>query len=120
MQSLEDFIGETITSINTDKDEYLIFEFGDEYCLEFLHMQDCCEHVYIEDIVGDLDALVGSPLTVCREARGKYDTDEWDNVQEWTFYEFATVNGSVTVRWYGTSNGWYSTSVTWFFVPKKT
>lgn len=29
----------------------------------------------------------------------------------WTFYEFRSNNGSVTVRWIGESNGYYSEEV---------
>ena len=80
---------------------------------EMKHFQDCCERVSIEDIAGDLDDLVGSPLVRAEERTSKdFDTgSDRDDSYLWTFYEFATVKGSVTIRWYGESNGYYSVSV---------
>ena len=31
------------------------------------HEQDCCESVYLEEIIGDLDDLIGSPITMAEE-----------------------------------------------------
>jgi len=77
------------------------------------HSQDCCENVYIEDIEGNLDDLVGHPLLQAEVVTGEpEDSDSrYDELQQWTFYKLATVKGYVTIRWYGGSNGWYSVSV---------
>lgn len=91
--------------------ENLIFETNDEVFV-FTHFQDCCESVYIEDISGSLDDLVGTPLLQAEEVEGEtLDPVDYDESFTWTFYKFATIKGSVTVRWYGSSNGYYSESV---------
>lgn len=84
------------------------------------HSQDCCESVYIEDVCGDPDDLLGEPLLVSDE-RSNATEDQREDVAKrerdccesfsWTFYEFRTVKGSVTLRWLGESNGYYSESV---------
>ncbi len=74
------------------------------------HWQSCCEDVVIEDICGDLDDLVGTPILVA-EKRTQDDPDQAYGEGMWTFYEIRTVKGSVTIRWYGSSNGFYSVGV---------
>ncbi len=81
----------------------------------FLHHQDCCESVNIEDIIGDLSDLIGSPIVEAEEISSdsapaptrEYGIDSYT----WTFYRFSTNKGTVTVRWLGTSNGYYSEGV---------
>lgn len=84
-----------------------ILEGGSIYGLT--HFQDCCESVGIDSIDGDLQSLVGSPLTMAEEAYADAtDYDGWyDESATWSFYRFATVNGYVTIRFYGSSNGYY-------------
>ena len=82
------------------------------------HLQDCCESVTIEDISGDINDLIGSPILLAEEViHGREVNPEGVEVPEyqesftWTFYKLATVRGAVTIRWYGESNGYYSESV---------
>ena len=83
----------------------------------FAHMQDCCEHVVINDITGDLEDLVGEPLLMAEKVSGETPVDfnemDYESVT-WTFYKFATRKGYVDVRWLGESNGYYSESVELF------
>ena len=71
----------------------------------------------INDIVGDLQDLVGEPLLLAEEVDGETPVDF--NVRDhesvtWTFYKFATRKGYVDVRWLGESNGYYSEGVDLF------
>ena len=119
--TLEDMRGKTFTKVYVKEDSdgdgtALIFE-NDEFKFTFEHEQDCCEGVYIEDIVGDLNDLVGKPLDIVEEVEHVSDFNPPDvepvsgDSFTWTFYKFATIKGWVDVRWLGESNGYYSESV---------
>lgn len=99
---------EIIKGTSLDGNE-LVFVFTDGTALVFYHKQDCCECVHIEDIEGDLNDLIGTPLLKA-EVVSNTDPGAYESAT-WTFYKFATAKGYVTVRWYGTSNGYYSEEV---------
>lgn len=107
-------ISKTLTKIevNDDKD-VMTFRCDDGTVYNLYHFQDCCESVGIEDIIGNLDNLIGTPIVMAEEVNDAEGDrkDEWDDSFTWTFYKLATVKGYVTIRWYGTSNGYYSESV---------
>lgn len=107
--NFKELVGKTLIKIENLEDE-LRFHTSDAEVYVMYHRQSCCESVYIEDIVGDLDDLIGSPIVLAEVRTNDDDSLEYDTGM-WTFYELATNKGSVTIRWYGTSNGYYSVGV---------
>ncbi len=112
--SISILLGKVFTSVVNNEDT-LVFTDNEGSTYEFYHDQDCCENVYIQSVVGDLEDLVGSPLLVCEEVVSDENpegvTKEYQDSFARTFYKFATRKGYVDVRWYGESNGYYSESV---------
>lgn len=112
--------GKVIRKIIYDEKEAneIIFEISDDEIYMMHHEQDCCESVNVEDIIGELEWLIDSPILRAEERSNSEDHREDDDRPEeidesftWTFYEIATLKGAVTIRWYGSSNGYYSESV---------
>lgn len=109
-------IGKTLTDIQVtkeeNKDDRIIFVVSEDEKYIMYHSQDCCEHVRIEDITGDIKDLIGFPILKAEESTNRENPkpmgDFDDESFTWTFYHLATINGYVTIRWYGTSNGYYS------------
>ena len=107
----KEVIGKVLKDVKVeykDSDEiYFYFEDGSEY--KMYHSQDCCEHVELEDVNGDVEDLIGEPLLLAEETSAS-DTlvGRGDDSATWTFYKFATIKGYVDIRWYGSSNGYYS------------
>jgi len=117
---IDELIGKVITDIDNSYDE-ITFTLSDGAMYKMYHQQDCCESVVIEDINGDLNDLIGSPILTASEDTNCDDPiDEehhYDDSHTWTFYNLATIKGYVTIRWLGSSNGYYSESVS--FVEMK-
>jgi hypothetical protein len=112
VREFDELLGRTLYRAEADGDTLTLYLSNTNY-VRFQHYQDCCESVYIEDICGDLEDLVGAPLIEAEEV-SNYEAEPLSENEEsytWTFYKFATRKGSVSVRWYGSSNGYYSESV---------
>ena len=117
-----DLIGKTLVKVEIIENSEIVFttDSGDAY--KMFHDQDCCEHVDIESIVGDIDDLIGNPILMAEEATGEtaqpecWTPEEYEESYTWTFYKLGTVKGYVDIRWYGSSNGYYSESVSFVLI----
>lgn len=135
MKDLEGLVFTNIEQSTVIDDELrFVTDTGDVY--KMYHAKDCCENVILEEIIGDLEDLIDTPILKATESSDSdrstaemnvLDGEEYvmmklstfnDDAQNqhaesqtWTFYSFRTIKGSVTLRWYGTSNGYYSESV---------
>ena len=115
-QIFEELIGKTLTAIKVDEKyaAWILFVISeDEKYLLHNDEADCNDvQVTIDDINGDINDLVGSPLTMAESVSNEAFEKSQDAEGTWTFYRFATVKGYVDIRWFGTSNGYYSETVT--------
>ena len=117
--NFEELKGKTITEIsNCEKGkDVMSITCSDGSSYQLLHYEDCCESVDIEDVDGEINDLIGTPILLAEEVSNSDENPEGVPVPEyqdswtWTFYKLSTIKGSVTIRWYGQSNGYYSERV---------
>ena len=116
---INSLIGKTLTTIEKTKDEESIYELiftcldGKKYIM--WHDQDCCESVELHEVIGDLDVLLNTPIIMAEEISNSNETKYGS--ETWTFIKLATINGYVTLRWWGRSNGYYSEHVNFAVLP---
>lgn len=116
MSEFKELIGKTITRIDGKKgDDELIFLTSDNKKYMMWHDQDYCERVYLEDVCGDFEDIIGSPVLKACESTNNENPEGvkmyYQDSFTWTFYHISTAKGTVTLRWYGESNGCYSEGV---------
>jgi hypothetical protein len=116
-----DLLGKTLTSVRgAPGDDEIVFETSDGRKYKLLHDQDCCESVLVEDVIGDYGDLLGTPLLMAEEISNADGPNLGHDSYTWTFYKLATINGYVTIRWYGSSNGCYSEKVSFEVITEPT
>jgi hypothetical protein len=104
--------GLTLTGVTGEVgDEVIKFTSCGGRQFNLFHSQECCERVRVEDICGDLQDLIGSPIVQAEESSNESGPYAGSESYTWTFYRIATAKGLVVIRWLGESNGYYSEGV---------
>ena len=105
----EQIQGMTITAVvYKEVNESLLIHLN-THVLEMIHHQDCCETVYLADVVGSFEDLIGYPLLEVSESIVDIATEDYSSTA--SYYNFKTVKASVQLRWIGESNGYYSETI---------
>lgn len=107
--------GMTITAVVYKEDDESLLIHLNTQVLEMIHHQDCCESVYLVDVVGSFEDLIGYPLLEVSETI--VDISQEDTSSTASYYNFKTVKASVQLRWVGESSGYYSETVGCYLYP---
>lgn len=113
--NIEELKNKSLTEVKIVNDDEIHFTTTDGSRYRMYHQRDGYETVVINEVCGDITDLIESPIIRAEERTskdsGEERSDNYDSSNTWTFYELATVKGSVSIRWHGSSNGFYSESV---------
>lgn len=116
--SFDQLLGKTLVSVEGatvgSGEVHFKTDKGEQFVL--FHSQDCCESVSVEDVIGDPKDLIGEPileaeLVISDDDPPGYTPPGYRDCYTWSFYKVGTRKGSVTFRWLGESNGYYSQEV---------
>lgn len=115
IENFDFIIGKTIKSfnLNDNKTELIFISEDDKIYKMFYHNMGNSECV-LEDIVGDLNDLVGMPILKAYKTieNGKSKINKFFNDWElWTFYNFSTIKGTITLKWVDIDDYYYSVEV---------
>lgn len=109
-------VGKTLEKVTglCKEGEEVYFWCTDGDLFKMYHNQGCCESVVIDDIEfsgnEDLSGAIVYEAEELSSQEGDSPEDDY-NSHTWTFYKLRTSVGYVTIKWHGSSNGYYSESV---------
>ena len=104
---IKDMVGKKVLGIYYDEENFQILT--DDGVYAFYHEQSCCEDVWLTQVDGISDKIIGSRIVIAEVV-----TDEKSVAGgsiTWSFYKIGTNKGMIDFRFQGESNGYYSESV---------
>lgn len=113
--NFEQIQGMTITAVVYKETSESLHIHLNTHVLEMIHHQECCETVYLADVVGSFEDLIGYPLLEVSE--NLIDIGSEDISSTASYYNFRTIKASVQLRWVGESSGYYSETVDCYLYP---
>ena len=75
----------------------------------FYHEYSCCESVWLTQVDGINDKIIGSRIVIAEVVTDEKDTENGHIT--WTFYKIGTNKGMIDFRFQGESDGGYSETV---------
>ena len=113
MCDIDDLVEKVIKGL-AYSDEY--FQILTDDCVYiFYHEYSCCERVWLTQVDGISDKIIGSRIVIAEVVTDEKDT-EYGHIT-WSFYKIGTNKGMIDFRFQGESNGYYSESVDLIKIP---
>ena len=104
---LDELVGKAVRGLAYNDEYFQILT--DDCVYAFYHEYDCCESVWLTQVDGISDKIIGSRIVMAEEVTD-YGSIVGGTVT-WTFYKIGTTKGIIDFRFQGESNGYYSESV---------
>ena len=107
MCDIDDLVGKVIKGWAYSDEYFQILT--DDYVYIFYHEYSCCESVWLTQVDGINDKIIGSRIVIAEVVTDEKDT-EYGHIT-WSFYKIGTNKGMIDFRFQGESNGYYSETV---------
>ena len=107
--------GKTIKEINgLKKGGREVYIRTNDGTYKLYHQQDCCEHVRVVKVIGNVNELIGEVIFAEEDAGANepdWYNESFNDSHTWTKYVLKTENASLEFWYLCESNGYYSENI---------
>ena len=105
--NIDELVGKVVRGLAYSGEYFQILT--DDCVYAFYHEYSCCESVWLTQVDGISDKIIGSRIVIAEVVTDEKDT-EYGHIT-WSFYKIGTNKGMIDFRFQGESNGYYSETV---------